>query len=173
MAETTGKTRTTGKPAAKATARPAAKATAAKGTGKGRAAGTGEAKAATKAAGAPKADKAPKAAKARKPAAAAGKKDASGGAARVRLQEISERIATRLGIRKSKVRPVIEATFRTLADALDAGERLVLPHLGKLRVSRSKATPKGAAMTVKVKRKPAAKAAGDSGGGLADDGDRG
>lgn len=95
---------------------------------------------------------------------------AADGVEALRLKDLSDRVAELAGARKALVKPVVEATLRLLGEALEAGRALNLPPLGRARVSRSRATAKGAALTVKLKRGGAAKAGA---GPLAEDAEQG
>ena len=48
--------------------------------------------------------------------------------------------------------PIIEAMLAILGDALAAGESLILPPLGRVRVNRTKEAANGAMLTIKLKR---------------------
>lgn len=124
--------------------------------------------AAKKPAAAPKsAAKAPAAkAAAAKPAAAAakpararpakaGQRKSQGGAADrpvLKLKELVDRVVERAGAKKKDAKPVVEAMLAILGDALAAGESLILPPLGRVRVNRTKEAANGAMLTIKLKR---------------------
>jgi DNA-binding protein HU-alpha len=95
---------------------------------------------------------------------------AAEGVEALRLKDLSDRVAELAGARKALVKPVVEATLRLLGEALEAGRALNLPPLGRARVSRSRATAKGAALTVKLKRGSGQKAGA---GPLAEDAEQG
>lgn len=82
------------------------------------------------------------------PAAAA---DAPVGTA-LRLKELVERVAASTGGKKNGVREVVEATLTQLGLALQNGEMLNLPALGKVRVAKTQGSGAGAAMTLKLRR---------------------
>ncbi len=90
----------------------------------------------------------------------------------VRLKDLIDRVVALSGAKRQSVKPVVEATLKVLGDALEAGENLVLPPLGRARLNRSKDTASGPMLTVKLKRGSAAKA-GKSGDdeGLAEAGE--
>lgn len=123
--------------------------------------------AAKKPAAAPKVAKAPAAkAAAAKPAAAAakpararqakaGQPKPQGGAADrpvLKLKELIERVVERANVKKKDAKPVVEAMLAVLGDALAAGESLILPPLGRVRVNRTKEAASGAMLTIKLKR---------------------
>ena len=89
----------------------------------------------------------------------------------VKLKEIIDRVVSAASLKKKDVKPVVEATLKAIGDALAAGEALILPPLGRLRVSRSKDMVNGAMLTLRLKRgaggKPGPKADDD----LAEDGE--
>lgn len=89
----------------------------------------------------------------------------------VKLKEIIDRVVAAANLKKKDVKPVVEATLKAIGDALAAGEALILPPLGRLRVSRSKDMANGAMLTLRLKRgsggKPGPKADDD----LAEDGE--
>jgi DNA-binding protein HU-alpha len=74
---------------------------------------------------------------------------------RLRKKELVARVASLSGARKSAVRPIVEATLAALGDALAAGDELVLPPFGKLRVNRQRDLPTGAVMTLRLRRRAA------------------
>lgn len=74
---------------------------------------------------------------------------------RLRKKELVARVAELSGARKSAVRPIVEATLAALGDALAAGDDLVLPPFGKLRINRQRDLPTGAVMTLRLRRRAA------------------
>lgn len=86
-----------------------------------------------------------------------------------RLKELTDRIVAATGVKRKDAKPLIEATLKHLGEVLDAGESLILPPLGRLRVSRTKSDESGDILTLKLKRpgaKPEEKPAAQ---GLAED----
>ncbi|MFN6978361.1 MAG: HU family DNA-binding protein [Gemmobacter sp.] len=73
-------------------------------------------------------------------------------AAMLRLPELLDRVVARSGAKKKDARAVVEATLAVLGEALSNGEGLNLPALGKARVNRTKETPGGDTMVVKLRR---------------------
>ena len=87
----------------------------------------------------------------------------------VRLKELTDRILATVSVKKKDARPVIEATLKHIGDALDAGEALILPPLGRLRVNRTKPAATGDMLTLKLKRQGARAGAKQPARGLAED----
>lgn len=83
-----------------------------------------------------------------------------GGAAAVKLKDLLEQVAARASVKKKDARPVIEATLAILGEVLAAGGALVLPPLGRVRVSRTRDAANGATLTIKLKRAGGAKKSG-------------
>lgn len=134
--------------------------------------------AAPKKAAAPKPAPKAAAAKAAKPAAPAAEvmAEAAGeavGATVTKIKELVARIAEATGQKKGAVKEIVEATLGEIGKALEQGEALHLPGLGRLRVSRSKAAGTGTVMSVKVKRAGAKAAKNTSSEPLAEDGEAG
>ena len=70
--------------------------------------------------------------------------------------DVLARAAARSGVKKAEAKAAMEAVLATLADALRAGDEIVLPPLGKIKVVKSKPVSGGAvALTLRV-RLPAA-----------------
>jgi nucleoid DNA-binding protein len=70
----------------------------------------------------------------------------------LKLRDLVERCASRSGAKKPAAKPVIEAALAVIAEALDAGQSLNLPPLGRVRVARANDGPGGAMLTLKLKR---------------------
>ena len=64
-------------------------------------------------------------------------------------------VAARTALKRSDAKALIELTLEEIGRALDAGEELVLPPLGKISVKKRKETGGGDMLTVKLKRSPA------------------
>ncbi len=79
----------------------------------------------------------------------------------VRLKDLVERVSAETGEKKQIVRPVVAATLAAIDAALAAGEELNIPPLGRLRIQRSKDTPRGRSMMLRLKQ-------GSGGGNSAD-----
>jgi len=66
-------------------------------------------------------------------------------------KELIERVTADGTIKKKDAREVADATLRVLAEALKAGEELNLPHIGKVRVNRSKDSEKATILVVRMR----------------------
>jgi DNA-binding protein HU-alpha len=75
----------------------------------------------------------------------------------LRLRDLVDRVAEASGGNKKDLRGVIEATLAVLGQAIDAGDVLNLPPLGKLRVARA-ASGEAGAVTLKLRRNAGGKA---------------
>lgn len=95
------------------------------------------------------------------------------GATVTKIKELVARIAETTGQKKGAVKDIVEATLGEIGKALEKGEALHLPGLGRLRVNRSKAAGTGTVMSVKVKRAGAKAAKNTSSEPLAEDGEAG
>lgn len=70
----------------------------------------------------------------------------------LRKKELIDRIVARTGAKKSAAKPVVEAVLAELGETLAAGRSLVLPPLGRLKVTREKAQPNGRVMVVRMRQ---------------------
>ncbi|MFN3642416.1 MAG: HU family DNA-binding protein [Gemmobacter sp.] len=70
----------------------------------------------------------------------------------LKLPELLDRVVARSGAKKKDARAIVEATLAVLGEALSNGEGLNLPALGKAKVNRTKETPGGDTMVVKLRR---------------------
>lgn len=70
----------------------------------------------------------------------------------LRLKDLIERVTAASGAKKKDVREISEAVLKVLGDALDAGDALQLPPLGKAKVARHKDTGKGEMLVIRLKR---------------------
>lgn len=70
----------------------------------------------------------------------------------IKLKDLIERVAASSGLKKSDARKAVEATLAELSTAVEAGEALALPPLGRLTLAKRKATGKGEVMTLKLRR---------------------
>ena len=86
----------------------------------------------------------------------------------LKLRDLIDAAATRAGAKKAQTRPIIEAALALIGEALDRGEALNLPPLGKARVGRAKQVANGAMLTVKLKRGSAPRAGAKAKAPLAD-----
>ncbi|MBI1418418.1 MAG: hypothetical protein GC146_14465 [Limimaricola sp.] len=77
----------------------------------------------------------------------------------LRVKDLVERAALRSGQRKNVVKPTLEAALAVLGEALDAGETLIIPPLGKIKVIRKQDTAGGATQLRLQLRRPKAVAA--------------
>lgn len=73
------------------------------------------------------------------------------GAKAVTRRALVDRVQAATGGKKKAVREIVEATLQALGDALEKGEALNVPPLGRLTVKREGKGAAGA-MTIKVKR---------------------
>ncbi|WIV51795.1 HU family DNA-binding protein [Marivivens sp. LCG002] len=62
-----------------------------------------------------------------------------------------DRVVERSEMRKREVKPAVEAALAVLAEAIANGEELILPPLGKIKVSREKDFANGTAYVVKIR----------------------
>jgi len=74
---------------------------------------------------------------------------------RLAKKEFVDRVAAASGARKKLAREIVEATLAALGDALSRGEDVVLPPLGRMRVSRSRDKASGEVLNIKLRRGPA------------------
>jgi nucleoid DNA-binding protein len=81
----------------------------------------------------------------------------------LRIKELLDRVAIATDLNKNKVRTIVEATLTELGKALQAGEGVNLPQLGKIRIVNSRSEDQGTVMTLKLRRM-AAKPAGEATG---------
>lgn len=104
-------------------------------------------------------------AKAAEAAPAAEADEAAGGA--MKKKDLIDRVVAATGAKRRDAGSVIEATLAAMGAALDAGEALTLPPLGRVRVVKRKDIAKGgASLTLKLARGGDKAAKGD--GGLAE-----
>jgi DNA-binding protein HU-alpha len=72
--------------------------------------------------------------------------------ATLRARDLAARVAEATGTKAKDIRATIEATLSELGKALDAGETLNLPPLGKLRITPAKAEGGDGPMKLKLRR---------------------
>ena len=90
----------------------------------------------------------------------------------LKKKDFMSRATDRSGIKKADAKAAIDATLAVLAEALANGEDIILPPLGKLKVTREKAHPKGRILMLRLQLIPGG--AGEFSGGtepLAEAGD--
>ncbi len=68
----------------------------------------------------------------------------------LRKKDFVDRAAEKSGVRKSDARSAIDAALAVLSDALAAGDEVILPPLGKLRVMREKDNGKARIVTLRL-----------------------
>ena len=74
----------------------------------------------------------------------------AGGA--LKLRDLVDRIAGTTGQPRPQVKSAVEAALAILAEALDQGQPLNLPHLGKIRISKAGDPAEGQPMVLKLRR---------------------
>jgi nucleoid DNA-binding protein len=79
----------------------------------------------------------------------------------LRIKELLDRVATATDLNKNKVRTIVEATLNELGKALEAGEGVNLPPLGKIRIVNTRSEEHGHILTLKLRRMTA-KPAGET-----------
>ncbi len=72
--------------------------------------------------------------------------------ATLRLAGLVARVAQATGAKGKDIRPTVEATLKELGKSLDVGEMLILPPLGKLRITPAKAEGATGPMKLKLRR---------------------
>lgn len=72
--------------------------------------------------------------------------------AMMKVKDLIDRVATASDQNKKDVRAIVEATLAELGKALEAGETLILPPLGRLRIANQKSDAAGQIMTLKLRR---------------------
>ncbi|MCV2880771.1 HU family DNA-binding protein [Actibacterium sp. XHP0104] len=70
----------------------------------------------------------------------------------VQKKDLIERVVQESGLKKSQVKPVVEATLAVLGKALSNGEALNIRPLGKVQVNRRKDMAKGHVLTTRIRR---------------------
>ena len=70
----------------------------------------------------------------------------------LRKKDFVERVAKVSGAKKAVARDVAQAVLQVLTEALDKGETIVLPPLGKMRVTRTAANNCASVLHIKLKR---------------------
>ncbi|MBE2276036.1 MAG: HU family DNA-binding protein [Rhodobacteraceae bacterium] len=72
----------------------------------------------------------------------------------LRIKTLVERVAEATGVPKKELRPVVEAVLTQLGEALERGEELNLPGLGRTKVAKTAERNGAAHLTLKLKRHP-------------------
>ena len=72
--------------------------------------------------------------------------------AQLRVKDLIERVASASEQNKKDVRLIVEATLAELGKALEGGESLNLPPLGKVRIANQRSDATGLMMTLKLRR---------------------
>lgn len=74
----------------------------------------------------------------------------------LRKKELVERVVARSGLKAQDARPVIEAVLAELGETMAEGRGLVLPPLGRVKITREKKLPNGRLIVVRVRQNDAA-----------------
>ncbi len=72
----------------------------------------------------------------------------------LKKKDFMSRATDRSGIKKADAKAAIDATLAVLAEALANGEEIILPPLGKLKVTREKAHPRGRILMLRLQLIP-------------------
>ena len=78
----------------------------------------------------------------------------------LKMKDLLDKVVAASGAKKADARGIIEATLAALGDALSNGDTLILPPLGRAKVSRAAEAGSGKAMTIKLRRSTATGAGG-------------
>ncbi len=70
----------------------------------------------------------------------------------LKIKDLLERVALATDLNKNKVRAIVEATLNELGKALEAGEGVNLPPLGKIRIVNARTEEQGSILTLKLRR---------------------
>ena len=70
----------------------------------------------------------------------------------LRKKELFERVVEATGAKKKDVKPIVEATLKLLGDTLSSGDDLVLPPLGKAKVSKQKDLGSAEMLVIRLRR---------------------
>lgn len=70
----------------------------------------------------------------------------------LKVKDLVDRVAEATDGKRGQIKDIVEATLAVLGRALDAGETLNLPPIGKIRVSKAVSEGTKGAMTVKVRK---------------------
>ena len=72
----------------------------------------------------------------------------------LKKKDFFDRATERSGVKKSDAKAAIDATLAVLTEALANGDEIILPPLGKLKVTREKAHPKGRILMLRLQLIP-------------------
>ena len=72
--------------------------------------------------------------------------------AQMKVKDLIDRVAAASDHNKKDVRAIVEATLAELGKALEAGETLILPPFGRVRIANQKSDAAGQIMTLKLRR---------------------
>lgn len=75
----------------------------------------------------------------------------------MKKQELIEKVVLRSGVRKKDAKPVVEAMLGVLGETLADGRGLNLQPLGKLKLNRTKETPKARVIIAKLRQRKTGK----------------
>ncbi|MCE5972473.1 HU family DNA-binding protein [Sinirhodobacter sp. WL0062] len=70
----------------------------------------------------------------------------------LRKKDFVERVAKASGAKKAVVRDVAQAVLEVLSESLEEGEKIALPPLGKMRVTRTAMNNGASVLHIKLKR---------------------
>ncbi len=79
----------------------------------------------------------------------------------LRRPDLIQAIADRVSLKRSEAKMVFDVVLDEIGKALDANDEVIVPPLGKMMVKKRIDKPKGAMLTVKLKRAEADPTAGD------------
>ena len=77
----------------------------------------------------------------------------------LKLRALVDLVASRSGVKKKDVKPVIDAALAILGEAIAEKRELNLPPLGKLKVNRTKDTANGRIIVCKLRQRTAVRIA--------------
>lgn len=86
------------------------------------------------------------------PSAAADSPAAPTTGSAVKLRDLVDRVASTTGQPRPQVKSAVEAALAIISEALDQGQPLNLPHLGKIRVSKAGNPAEAQPMVLKLRR---------------------
>lgn len=70
----------------------------------------------------------------------------------MKKQELIQKVVTRSGIKKKDAKPVVAAMLEVLGESLAEGRELNLQPMGKLKLNRTKETPKARIIVCKIRQ---------------------
>lgn len=86
------------------------------------------------------------------PVAPPGSPEVPSGQLMLKVKDLVDRVTDATDGKRAVVKDIVEATLAVLGRALDAGETLNLPPIGKIRVAKAVAEGGTGAMTIKVRK---------------------